>query len=475
MNLQFGLGLAQALALLMSVTFITYVVVIIVPFVRHRPDTPGDGASFRWHVFIPARDEAAVIGETVRYTRDRFPALHVWVVDDASLDETAEIVAAIERQDPFVHLIRRTLPDARQGKSEALNEAYQRLDDWLPADTDRTRVISIVIDADGRLADDALDVCAGATVFGDPDVGSAQVMVRMMNRDVHRPFPQRGRLANHFGRSLIRMQDLEFRAPISAIQLARRRTRTVGLGGNGQFARLSALDDIAEGDRRPWRGALLEDYELSLHLLMAGYRNEYTVATWVDQEGIPSLPRLLAQRTRWGQGTMQCARYLPRLWASPYVSTIGVLEASYYLLQPWMQLIGTLVYPLPFIVLLLGITHGDLAWASGSGWLLVVAYTALGLGPFMVWGIVYAKHCESRMSLRHGLSLGLGYSLFIMTFYVTSWRAFTRLMRGRNDWVKTQRNEAPAADAVPTPPNQLPNPELQPAFTMIAPMRGASS
>jgi hypothetical protein len=62
-----------------------------------------------------------------------------------------------------------------------------------------------------------------------------------------------------------------------------------------------------------------------------------------------------------------------------------------------------------------------------------------------------------------------------MTFYVTSWRAFTRLMRGRNDWVKTQRNEASGDDAVVTPLDHLPNPELQPAFTLIAPMRGAPS
>jgi hypothetical protein len=274
------------------------------------------------------------------------------------------------------------------------------------------------------------------------------------------------------------MQDLEFRAPISAIQLARRRTRTVGLGGNGQFVRLSALDGIAAGDRRPWRGALLEDYELSLHLLMAGYRNEYTIATWVDQEGIPSLRRLLAQRTRWGQGTMQCAQYLRRLWASPHVSTIGVLEASYYLLQPWMQLIGTLVYPLPLIVLMLRAANdpsGDIAWVSGSGWLLLVLYVALGLGPFVVWGIVYAKRCESETSLRRGLALGLGYSLFIMTFYITSWRAFTRLVRGRNDWVKTQRNEVHDDHDVMTPLDEPPNPQIQPAFTMIATTRGASS
>ena len=36
--------------------------------------------------------------------------------------------------------------------------------------------------------------------------------------------------------------------PISAIQATRRLTRSVGLGGNGQFSLLSALDVVADED-----------------------------------------------------------------------------------------------------------------------------------------------------------------------------------------------------------------------------------
>jgi hypothetical protein len=39
---QVGVALAQAVALLMSVAFITYVVIIVVPFSRYRPRLPGD-------------------------------------------------------------------------------------------------------------------------------------------------------------------------------------------------------------------------------------------------------------------------------------------------------------------------------------------------------------------------------------------------------------------------------------------------
>ncbi len=38
------------------------------------------------------------------------------------------------------------------------------------------------------------------------------------------------------------------------------------------------------------------------------------------------------------------------------------------------------------------------------------------------------------------LALGVGYSLFVLIFYVTSWRAFCRILSGRTDWSKTRRN-----------------------------------
>lgn len=450
----FAMGLAQAIALLMSVLFITYVAVIVIPYVRRRPLPPGDGDGFSWHLFIPARDEAAVLGDTVDYLAVTFPAAHVWIIDDASYDTTARIADAFAAHEDQVHVVSRRLPEARTGKGDALNAAYQALDRWLPAGTDRSRVVVGVIDADGLPAANCLDVCAAEHLFGDPKVGSVQVCVRMVNRNDRRPFPRRGLLVNFVGRLLVRMQDLEFRVPISAIQMTRQRTRTVGLGGNGQFSRLSALDTVAEDDGRPWRGSLLEDYELSLHLLMAGHRNEYTMDTLVDQEALPNPRRLLAQRTRWGQGTMQCNGYLPRIWTSPHVSTIGTLEATYYLLQPFFQLLGTLVYPVPFILLALnlGASPGGLSqWLGDGGWLLVALYAVLGLTPFVIWGPIYARRCERSIGLVRSLGLGLAYAAFILGFYITSWRAFIRILRGHRGWVKTRRNaEIPAVTPAQT-------------------------
>jgi 1,2-diacylglycerol 3-beta-glucosyltransferase len=446
---QVGIALAQAIALLMSVAFIAYALIIAVPFVRYRARRPGDARTLAWHLFVPALNEERVIGQTVGYLRATFPDAHLWVIDDDSDDRTAPIVYAHAAADPMVHLVPRRHPDARTGKGDALNAAYQALGDWLPASADRSRTIIGVIDADGRPAPNCLDVCAGASLFGDAAVGSVQILVRMLNRDDRHPFPHRSPFVNALGHVLLRLQDLEFRVPISAIQMTRRVTRSVGLGGNGQFTRLSALDVVADENRRPWRGALLDDYELSLHLLLTGHRNEYTQDTYVDQEALPDIRRLVRQRTRWGQGTMQCGVYLPKLWTSRHVSTIGALEATYYLIQPWLQLVGTFVYPVPAIVFLANYAAGPAAmraWIGQGGWMIVLFYLVAGLGPFVLWGPLYRRRCEPQLGLVRAIGLGVAYSLYILTFYVTSWRAFYRILRHRSEWFKTRRNAEFLAD-----------------------------
>jgi len=440
---QVAVALAQAVALLMSVAFITYVLIIVVPFARYRERPPGDARAFGWHLFVPALNEEQVIGETIDNLRAIFPEAHVWVIDDASDDRTGPIAASRARFDPQVHVVSRRFPDARTGKGHALNAAYRALDAWLPAHADRQATIIGVIDADGRPAPNCLGVCAGDTLFGDPGVGSVQIQVRMINRDDPTPFPQRGRLVNALGQSLVRLQDLEFRVPISAIQTARRFTKSVGLGGNGQFSRLSALDFLAAENGEPWRGALLEDYELSLHLMMTGHRNEYTPDTHVDQEGLPDIFRLIRQRTRWGQGTMQCGVYLRQLWTSPYVATLGALEATYYLMQPWLQLVGTIIYPIPAAVFIANYDAGPTAmseWMVSGGWMILLFYLTAGVGPFVLWGPVYRSHCERHIGIVRSIGLGFGYSLFVLIFYVTSWRALCRIIRHREDWFKTRRN-----------------------------------
>ncbi len=175
------------------------------------------------------------------------------------------------------------------------------------------------------MARNAFAAVSGDNAFGDDCVGAVQISVWMKNRTDTRPLPQAGRVRNAFARYLIRMQDLEFRSVIVGMQAFRGRTGTVSLGGNGQFTRLSALDVIDQRYGEPWHGSLLEDYELGVHVILAGYKIRHIDETHVSQEALPSLRRLLTQRTRWTQGNIQCLKYIHQIIRSPRFQSAGVL------------------------------------------------------------------------------------------------------------------------------------------------------
>ncbi|WP_430592262.1 glycosyltransferase family 2 protein [Humidisolicoccus flavus] len=433
---------AQALAFVLLVLFLGYVVLILVPFLKRKPNASGDPAAFQFHVLIAARDEEAVIGATIARLRASFAQLHIWVIDDDSDDKTGSIVAALQQRDEHLHLVSRRRPNARIGKGEALNAAYRAMREWIPAEVDPSSVIVLVIDADGTLAPNALEQAAGPTAFADPTTGAAQVAVWMSNRDDPNPRSEGGRAANALGRYLVRMQDIEFRTTIAAMQSLRGHTASVGLGGNGQFVRFSVLNEIAERTGSPWHGSLLEDYELGVHVMLAGHRTVYLHDTHVEQEAVPVWRRLLIQRVRWCQGGMQCTQYLGDIFRSRNFSNAGALEATYFLLMPFVQLLGVVLWPTVFITM---VSQGAarsgslLAWAAESWWLLpLIALT--GIVPFVLWPVIYRRQCAPEASVWKTLGWSLGYWVYMYQTYICVVRALWRLITGKNGWAKTRRN-----------------------------------
>ena len=440
--MQFFVGL-QALAFVLMVGFVTYVAVIVIAFVRHKPNPDGDPSAFQWHVIIPCRDEETVIAGTIANLTQTFPDLHLWIVDDDSDDSTVEVVSGCVDDNPHVHLVRRYRPDARQGKGPALNAGYRALTRWLPVKADHSQIIIVVLDADGRLSPNALRQAASREVFGRSRVGAAQLAVWMANRDGWTT-PEPGKEPERLSfpqRLLVRVQDIEFRTTIAAMQFLRGSTFSVGLGGNGQFTRLTVLDGIARSSGTPWHGALLEDYELGLHVLLAGFRNVYIHDAHVEQEALPSLRRLVVQRTRWCQGGMQCVRYLPAILRSRYFTNAGALETAYFMLQPFAELIGVIVWPLVLIQMVVGGVLSDagvLTWLSVLWWILPLMLIT-GVLPFALWPIIYRIRCE-KIGFFETCFLTLAYWLYMYQSYVVVVRAGIRLISGRNGWAKTRRN-----------------------------------
>ncbi|WP_306339490.1 glycosyltransferase [Streptomyces sp. AS13] len=415
-------------------------------YARRGTTEPGDPAAWEWHFFVPCRDEETVIATTVARLRDDFPRSHVWVIDDASDDRTGPIVAALADEDPAVRLVSRRRPDARIGKGAALNAAYEALNAHL-GDVDRSRVVVCVVDADGRLSPGAPAMVCGPDGFGDPETGGVQIGVRMRNVDDERPLPERGRLANAYARVLIRMQDAEFAVSNTGMQMLRRRTGSVGLGGNGQFTRLTALDRIAAAERRPWKqDALLEDYELGLQMRLAGYRVTHVPDTWVTQEALPHTRRFLTQRTRWAQGNIQCVRYAGRIIGSRHYRARGVLEAVYTFFQPIAHL-AVLALTALLVFLLVTAATGTVLLAA---WPLALALGVLSVLPFVLWGPVYRKEYAPDRSRLTGVLWGLALWLYAYHLFIVSTRGSVRLVRGRTGWAKTRRNAETGAGPTAT-------------------------
>lgn len=436
--------LLNAFTACMGVMFFSYVFFILFPFLRHRKLTPGDPAAFSFHLFIPCRDEEMVIATTIERARCYFPDAHVWVIDDDSDDNTVTI-ASRYAADPFVHIVRRRRPEARTGKGHALNAAYMELNNWLPAQIDRENTIVSVIDADGEMAGNALHVVSSKEVFGNPNIGAAQIAVWMKNREDKVPYPGRGRLSNMRARWIIRMQDIEFRTGSAAMQALRARAGTVGLGGNGQFTRLSVLDAISLQQGRPWNGALLEDYELGLQVLFTGSKIKHVYDTHVSQEAVPSIRRLLTQRTRWAQGNIQCVRYIPQIVRSQHFSSAGVVETCYYLVLPFLQMLGMMAFlTLAGIGILETITNPGLSFPLLEKIEFDVLLSLLfAIMPFILWGPVYKIRCEPKTSVVRSILYGFGVWIYIYYIYICIPRAFLRIMLRRNSWSKTRRNAEP--------------------------------
>src|SRR5487761_397176 len=280
---------------------------------RPREPVVRPASDYTVYFLVPCLDEELVVEATVRgLLADK--RARVIVIDDASADRTGELAAAV---DPHrVILVRRELPSARDGKGPALNAGYSRmLADAAERGLDDSQIIVGVMDADGRLSAGALHQVLA--LFGDPAVGGVQLPVRIRNRH--------GLLAL--------MQDVEFWGVSALAQFGRVGSGTVSLGGNGQFTRLRAIRSL---DRDPWQVSLTEDLDLTLALAAKGWRLTTTPQAYVSQQGLTRLRPLINQRTRWFQGHLAAARWLPELWSSRRLSHLGMLELSIYVMVPWM-------------------------------------------------------------------------------------------------------------------------------------------
>lgn len=411
-------GLPTAWIVVFSIAFVVvcgtflWTAILFAKGQRHEGPDPIGTEELTWVFLVPALNEEVTIADSVA----RLDALdverrHIVVIDDGSDDGTPEVLAGLDVRG--LEVLRRDPPHAREGKAAALNNAYREIGEVIGS-TPRERVIVCVVDADGRL-DPAAPGYAAAQ-FSDPRVGGIQSLVRIYNRD----------------RLLTYMQDVEFSIYGYLYQAGRSDWGTAGMGGNGQFNRLRALDDVANHEG-PWRDRLTEDQDLGLRLLIAGWRGRQELRAVVSQQGLGDLRRLYRQRTRWSQGNLQAIGLLGDLWRSglPFVPR---LEQSAYLLLPFMQgLIG-----LTLLGAIALAAFGNVPFWGGGPWWQLLFFYALGFGG-TIMGCVARGRPDGAWGMFKGYLLAHPYAFYSWLLWPVLLRSGLRQLTERRDWAKTER------------------------------------
>jgi 1,2-diacylglycerol 3-beta-glucosyltransferase len=384
--------------------------------IANPPQPPPAGAdAFSWVFLVPALNEEVTIADSVQRLLE-VPAARrrIVVIDDGSEDRTPEILAAIGHPDLFV--LHRDKPNAQQGKAAALNYAYRSLRDH----SDRAGTIVAIVDADGRLRPDAPRFAAAH--FAEPRVGGVQSLVRIYNR----------------GGLLTWLQDVEFAVYGHLFQAGRDHWGTAGMGGNGQFNRLSALDEIADAEG-PWRDRLTEDQDLGLRLIAAGWEGRQDLRASVDQQGLSKLRPLLRQRTRWSQGNLQALSLRRSVMGAP----LGLgprLEQLAYLLMPfWQGLIGLGLVA----ALVLWATGTTEFWGSGPTWQLGFFYLLAYGGTIL--GCVAARAESGPLGWLRGVLVAQIYTPYTWFLWPVLLRSSLRQLADRGEWAKTEREPLGAA------------------------------
>ena len=415
-GLPLGWELLMTVVLIVIVSMFLWTLGLFVRALAYKgraPDPPEDEDRFTWVFMVPAMNEEVTIRDSIeRLIAVPVANKRILVIDDGSEDRTPEILASIRHPDVFV--IRRDKPHAQKGKAAGLNHAYRALE-MLDGNIDRSQVIVCIVDADGRLDPDAPRYASAH--FADDWVGGVQSLVRIYNRQ----------------RPLAWMQDVEFGVYGHLFQAGRNDWGTAGMGGNGQFNRLSALDEVVGDGDGPWRDKLTEDQDLGLRLLNRGWDGRQELRGAVNQQGLSHLRPLIRQRTRWSQGNLQAIGLTGRVIRAPF-GVVPRIELLAYLLMPfWQGIVGIGIAA----AIYLSVSGTAPFWGGGPTWQLAF-FWLLGFGG-TVLGAIASRTGDGVKGWLVGFGIGHVYALYTWMIWPVLIRSTARQVASRDSWAKTER------------------------------------
>ncbi len=248
----------------------------------------------RTAILIPAWNEAAVIASSIdRLMRLDYPrdALRIYVVDDASTDDTPLVVQAKAADYPgnVIHLRRQV---GGEGKAQTLNHGLAQImnDDWMQA--------LLIMDADVIYERNSLR--AMTRHLADPKVGAVTGYIQEGSRP---------------GNFMTRFIGYEY---ITAQAAARRAQNVIGavacLAGGAQLHSRANIEAVGGSIDT---GTLAEDTVTTFKTQLAGRRVlfEPHAKVWAEEPG--SIRALWKQRIRWARGNVQVTFRFRRVWFRP--------------------------------------------------------------------------------------------------------------------------------------------------------------
>ncbi|MFC9175357.1 bifunctional polysaccharide deacetylase/glycosyltransferase family 2 protein [Streptomyces sp. NPDC057107] len=366
--------------------------------VRRKDFSWGEPFTRPVSVLVPAYNERACVGATVRSLAVSEHPIEIIVIDDGSTDGTADLVEAMRL--PGVRVVRQQ----NAGKPAALNNGI------------RQARYDIVVMMDGDTVFEPATVRELVQPFGDPWVGAVAGNAKVGNRD-----------------SLIgAWQHIEY---VMGFNLDRRMYDLLGCmptipGAVGAFRR-DALERVGGMSE----DTLAEDTDVTMALHRDGWRVVYAENARAWTEAPESVQQLWSQRYRWSYGTMQAIwkhrRSVIERGPSGRFGRVGLPFVSLFMV------VAPLLAPLIDVFLLYGLVFGPTGKtvAAWFGVLVVQAVCA-----------AYAFRLDKERMV-HLISLPLQQILYRQLMYVVllqSW--ITALTGGRLRWQKLRRTgvvEAP--------------------------------
>ncbi len=338
---------------------------LLVPFHAIR-NHYGEAAPYfpRVAVVVPAWNEGAVVGASIdRLVRLEYPPdrLRVYVVDDASTDDTPDVVLGRATRYPgrVFHLRRET---GGEGKAHTLNHGLAILlaGTWVEA--------VLIMDADVIYQPDSLRKMTRH--LSDPQVGAVTAFIREGGVDP---------------RFLTRFIGYEY---VAAQAGARRAQNVLGvlacLAGGAQLHSRENLEAIGG---RIDTTTLAEDTVSTILTQLNGRRVVFEPYAVVLAEEPESIGALWKQRLRWGRGNVQVTRRFSGLWFRPWKHrrlggfSFGMIWFSVFLLPVAMVLSSTGLIGLYFLDSDLATTLFGELWFLALGTYLFITAMTVQLDP----------------------------------------------------------------------------------------------